>query len=147
MPPTSLNKKAYKNTCRCQTNEPMWALYQNYYITSGIVYRCHFSNARWSNKNYEMNVSRIRKWFWKKIQTIMALNPRAPVLRSIANLAIPLSASGVNVKSTLSIPKRIWYWWTIAFFGSVSILINRSWFSEWNGTKTGNRPTNSCGIR
>lgn len=105
-----------------------------------------YSRLIWLSWSICPTISEHRRKNYEKLLTMMARNPRAPVLRSIANLAIPLSASGVNVKSTLSMPNRIWYWWTIAFFGSVNILINRSWFSEWNGTRTGNLPTNSCEI-
>jgi len=37
----------------------------------------------------------------------------------------------------------VWYWVMRAFFGSVRIRISMSSVREWNGTTTGNRPTNS----
>lgn len=75
--------------------------------------------------------------------TIIALKPRAPVCRSIANFAIALSASCVKVNSTWSMPRRALYCGTKAFFGSVRILTNMPMSSEWKGTRTGKRPTNS----
>lgn len=74
---------------------------------------------------------------------MIALNPRAPVCLSIACLAIAWRASDVNDSSTWSIPNSARYWGTKAFFGSVNILTSMSTSNEWNGTKTGKRPTNS----
>jgi hypothetical protein len=50
----------------------------------------------------------------------------------------------INYILTLSIPNSIWYCGTIALRGSVSIRTSSSVFKEWNGTRTGNLPTNSC---
>jgi hypothetical protein len=49
-----------------------------------------------------------------------------------------------NWTLTLSILNNIWYWGTKALRGSVSIRTRSSVFNEWNGTRTGNLPTNSC---
>ena len=51
--------------------------------------------------------------------------PRAPVLRSIACVAIADSASSVKVSLTSSISNRRWYCLTSAFFGSVRMLHQR----------------------
>lgn len=75
--------------------------------------------------------------------TMMARRPLAPVCLSIASLAIALRASVVNESSTWSMPKRARYCGTKAFFGSVNILTSISTSNEWNGTRTGKRPTNS----
>lgn len=77
------------------------------------------------------------------LHTMIALNPRAPVCLSIACFAIACRASDVNDNSTWSMPNKARYCGTKAFFGSVNILTSISTSNEWNGTKTGNRPTNS----
>lgn len=73
----------------------------------------------------------------------MARNPRAPVFFSSACEAIALSASSVNVNSTLSKSNNNLNCLTVLFLGSVRIRTSKFLFKEWNGTRTGNLPTNS----
>lgn len=74
---------------------------------------------------------------------MIARRPLAPVFLSIAKPAMAVRASGVNVRSHWSIASSLWYCGTSAFLGSVrmrtSIVLSRL----WNGTNTGNLPTNS----
>lgn len=88
-------------------------------------------------------INTCRRLSYHVVHTIIALNPRAPVCLSIANFAIACKASDVNDNSTWSMPNKTRYCGTKAFFGSVNILTSISTSNEWNGTKTGNRPTNS----
>lgn len=73
----------------------------------------------------------------------MERSPRAPVFLSMARCAMDSRAPFVKLRSTLSIPKSIWNWGTSAFLGSVRILTSIAVDNEWNGTRIGNRPTNS----
>ena len=69
--------------------------------------------------------------------------PRAPVLRSIACLAMAIRAFSLNSSSTPSIWKRRWYCLTKAFLGSVRIRTKSSWVNFSNMAITGKRPINS----
>ena len=72
--------------------------------------------------------------------------PRAPVLRSMAFLAMASSASCVKVISAPSMSNKYLYCLTKAFFGSVRICTKASSSSSCSAASTGKRPISS-GIR
>ena len=70
-------------------------------------------------------------------------NPRAPVLRAMAFLAIAANAPGRTSNSDPSIPSKAWYCLTKAFLGSVRICTNAV-SSNWvKVANTGKRPISS----
>src|SRR5712692_9495470 len=70
-------------------------------------------------------------------------NPRAPVFRAKALLAIACSACCLTSRSTPSMPNSFWYCLMRAFFGSVRIWISACSSSSSSVATTGKRPTNS----
>ena len=77
---------------------------------------------------------------------MMERSPRAPVLRSIAFLAMAPSASSVTVRSIPSISNSCRYCLSSAFLGSVRMSLSEASSRSSSVATTGRRPTNS-GIR
>ena len=75
--------------------------------------------------------------------SIIERNPRAPVLRSNARLAIAPNAASRNSSSTPSMANSFWYCLVNAFLGSVRILISAFTSNSSSVATTGRRPTNS----
>ena len=78
-----------------------------------------------------------------KMSSMIERNPRAPVLRSMARLAIATRASSVNVSLASSSSNKRWYCLTSAFLGLDKIVTSASSSRSSSVAITGKRPTNS----